>query len=85
MKYEKLCEEFGLRKRWLYDKSGYYYERVFKTKLGKITLTVDIDDPTLGKSISITIWDEWRNAIDVGSCKLTKRNLEKWIQYLANA
>lgn len=63
------------KKKWTDNKDGFWYERNFKTKLGKFTLYVDEDYK--GREISITI-----GTIPESIKEDKLKNLDFWIEYL---
>lgn len=64
----------GFKKKWTDNKDGFWWEKYFKTRLGKVTLYVDEDYP--GRELGIAI----------GSFEFIKedklKNLDSWIEYL---
>lgn len=75
MEKEQLLKELGFKKRWTFDKSGYWWEKKYRTKLGKFDLSVD---ESFGKYI-ITLGV---NIYDIKEIKWSEKNIRKWDEYL---
>lgn len=76
VKLEKELKKYKFKQIWFDDKSGYWFSKIFKSKIGNIELTIETDRKLLAYSINDT-----KVYIDV-DLKYNKKNIIYWNNYL---